>query len=140
MLSVSQARDKAEKLVSQARAAGAEAADAIYVGDRSSGVQVRKGALEDVHRSEGEEIGLRVFLGSKSATVASSDLSDEALSALQTLSRLEGIIPALESSHAVAHVLKMRAEVTPDDLIVVNLSGRGDKDMNTVAAALGVTV
>jgi PmbA protein len=82
MLSVTQARDKAEKLVKQARAAGAEAADAIYIGERSSGVQVRKAALEDVHRSEGEEIGLRVFLGSKSASVASSDLSDEALSAL----------------------------------------------------------
>jgi PmbA protein len=82
MLSVSQAQDKAETLVEQARAAGAEAADAIYVGERSSGVQVRKGALEDVHRSEGEEIGLRVFLGTKSASVASSDLSDEALSAL----------------------------------------------------------
>ena len=82
MLSVSQARDKAEKLIDQARAAGAEAADAVYVGERSSGVQVRKGALEDVHRSEGEEMGLRVFLGSKSASVASSDLSDEALSAL----------------------------------------------------------
>src|SRR5690606_25759554 len=78
----SQARDKAEKLVEQARAAGADAADAIYIGERSSGVQVRKGTLEDVHRSEGEEIGLRVFLGSKSATVASSDLSDEALSSL----------------------------------------------------------
>ena len=82
MLSVSQARDKAEKLVAQARAAGADGADAIYIGERSSGVQVRMGALEDVSRSEGEEIGLRVFLGSKSASVASSDLSDEALSAL----------------------------------------------------------
>jgi len=82
MLSVSQARDKAETLVDQARAAGADAADAIYVGERSSGVQVRKGALEDVHRSEGEEIGLRVFLGSKSASVSSSDLSKEALGAL----------------------------------------------------------
>jgi len=82
MLSVSDATAKAEKLVDQARAAGADAADAVYVGDRSSGVQVRKGALEDVHRSEGEEMGLRVFLGSKSASVASSDLSDEALSAL----------------------------------------------------------
>ena len=82
MLSVSEARNKAEKLVEQARAAGAEAADAVYVGERSSGVQVRKGALEDVHRSEGEEMGLRVFLGSKSASVASSDLSNEALSAL----------------------------------------------------------
>ena len=82
MLSVSQAREKAEKLVEQARAAGADAADAAYIGERSSGVQVRKGALEDVHRSEGEEIGLRVFLGSKSASVVSSDLSDEALAAL----------------------------------------------------------
>ena len=82
MLSVSKARDKAEKLVEQARAAGADAADAIYIGARSSGVQVRKGALEDVHRAEGEEMGLRVFLGAKSASVASSDLSDEALSAL----------------------------------------------------------
>jgi PmbA protein len=82
MLSVAKAQEKAEKLVEQARKAGAEAADAVYVGDRSSGVQVRKGALEDVHRSEGEEMGLRVFVGTRSASVASSDLSDEALSAL----------------------------------------------------------
>ena len=65
---------------------------------------------------------------------------DEALEALQKLSRLEGIIPALESSHAIAQTLKLRGTVTPDDLIVVNLSGRGDKDMNTVAQALGVEV
>ncbi|MEX2373565.1 MAG: pyridoxal-phosphate dependent enzyme, partial [Dehalococcoidia bacterium] len=65
---------------------------------------------------------------------------DEALAAFQTLSRLEGIIPALESSHAIAQVLKLRGEVGPDDLVLVNLSGRGDKDMNTVADALGVTV
>ena len=65
---------------------------------------------------------------------------DEALDALQKLSRLEGIIPALESSHAIAHVLKMRGTVSPDDLIVVNLSGRGDKDMQTVASALGVEI
>jgi PmbA protein len=82
MLSVASACEKAEKLVEQACAAGAEAADAVYVGERSGGVQVRKGELEDVHRSEGEEMGLRVFLGSKSASVASSDLSDEALGAL----------------------------------------------------------
>jgi PmbA protein len=82
MLSVFLAQDKAEKLVEQARRAGADAADAVYVGEQSSGVQVRKGALEDVHRSEGEEMGLRVFIGSKSASVASSDLSDEALSVL----------------------------------------------------------
>jgi tryptophan synthase beta chain len=65
---------------------------------------------------------------------------DEALDAFQALSRLEGIIPALESSHAIAQVLKMKGELRPDDLVLVNLSGRGDKDMNTVAQALGVTV
>lgn len=65
---------------------------------------------------------------------------DEALAALQTLSRLEGIIPALESSHAVAQVIKMKGTFRPDDLVIINLSGRGDKDMNTVAQALGVTV
>jgi len=65
---------------------------------------------------------------------------DEALAAFQALCRLEGIIPALESSHAIAQVLKMKGEVTKDDIILVNLSGRGDKDMNTVAQALGVTV
>ncbi|MCA9857895.1 MAG: pyridoxal-phosphate dependent enzyme, partial [Dehalococcoidia bacterium] len=65
---------------------------------------------------------------------------DEALDAFQRLSRLEGIIPALESSHAIAQVLKLKGEVKPDDIILVNLSGRGDKDMNTVAQALGVSL
>ncbi|MDA0271343.1 MAG: tryptophan synthase subunit beta [Chloroflexi bacterium] len=65
---------------------------------------------------------------------------DEALAAFQVLSRLEGIIPALESSHAIAQVLKMKGELRPDDLVLINLSGRGDKDMNTVAAALNVTL
>ena len=62
--------------------AGATAADALYVGERSAVVQVRLGELEQVGRSEGEEIGLRLFSGQRSATVASSDLSDEALSTL----------------------------------------------------------
>jgi tryptophan synthase beta chain len=64
----------------------------------------------------------------------------EALAAFQSLCRLEGIIPALESSHAIAQVIKMAGEFKPDDLVLVNLSGRGDKDMNTVAEALNVTV
>ena len=82
MLSVTQARQTAQSLVERARSAGADAADAIYVGDRSSGVQVRLGELEDVQRSEGEEIGLRLFRGTRSASVASSDLSSDALAAL----------------------------------------------------------
>ena len=61
---------------------GADAADALYIGDGSTSVQVRLGALEDVERSEGEEIGLRLFVGRRSASVSSSDLSQEALLAL----------------------------------------------------------
>ena len=81
MLSPAAARDKAASLVELARKSGADAADAAYVGERSQGVSVRLGALEDVHRSEGEEIGLRVFVGRRNATISSSDLSKDALTA-----------------------------------------------------------
>jgi PmbA protein len=82
MQSPEQARRIAESLVERGIAAGATAADALYAGERSSGVQVRLGELENVSRSEAEEIGLRLFVGQRSATVASSDLSDEALRVL----------------------------------------------------------
>jgi PmbA protein len=82
MLSPDAARDRATSLVELARKKGADAADAVYVGERSQGVSVRLGGLEDVHRSEGEEIGLRVFVGRRNATVASSDLSQDALNTL----------------------------------------------------------
>jgi len=62
----------------------------------------------------------------------------EALDAFHALTRLEGIIPALESSHAIAHVMKIAPDLPKDHIIVVNLSGRGDKDLNTVAASMGV--
>lgn len=62
---------------------------------------------------------------------------DEALDAFQKCSRLEGIIPALETAHAVAHVLKIARDRSPDDVIVLNLSGRGDKDCYEVARLLG---
>jgi tryptophan synthase beta chain len=61
----------------------------------------------------------------------------EALAAFQLLARLEGIIPALESAHAIAHVMKIAPELPRDHIIVVSLSGRGDKDIFTVAKALG---
>ena len=67
--------------------------------------------------------------------VSASD--SEALEAFQTLSELEGIIPALESAHAIAHSLKVARDTKPDDILVVNLSGRGDKDVGTVAEHLG---
>jgi PmbA protein len=72
----------AESLVERGIAAGATAADALYAGDRSSSVQVRLGEIDSVSRSEGEQIGLRLFVGQRSATVASSDLSDEAFDVL----------------------------------------------------------
>jgi tryptophan synthase beta chain len=64
----------------------------------------------------------------------------EALAGFQLLCTTEGIIPALESSHAIAYLTRLAPELTPDDVILVNLSGRGDKDMGTVADALGVTL
>ncbi|WP_455221309.1 tryptophan synthase subunit beta [Kaarinaea lacus] len=64
----------------------------------------------------------------------------EALQAFHDLTRIEGIIPALESSHALAHVTKVAPTMSPDDVIVVNLSGRGDKDIHTVAALEGIQV
>ncbi|MGE0058963.1 MAG: tryptophan synthase subunit beta [Dehalococcoidia bacterium] len=61
---------------------------------------------------------------------------DEALAAFQLLSESEGIIPALESSHAIAYVEKLAPKLSKDEIILVSLSGRGDKDLATVAAAL----
>lgn len=71
--------------------------------------------LHDIHRVE---------------YVSVSD--DEALDAFKTLSQTEGIIPALESSHAIAHAIKIAPGMTKDQILIVNLSGRGDKDINTV--------
>ena len=64
----------------------------------------------------------------------------EAVEGLQLLTETEGIIPALETAHAIAHVAKLAPTLRYDQVIVVNLSGRGDKDMNTVAEYLGVTL
>ena len=68
------------------------------------------------------------------AYVSASD--DEAFAAFQTLAKLEGIIPALESAHAVSHALKMAREMKQEQVMIVNLSGRGDKDVDLVAEKL----
>ena len=60
----------------------------------------------------------------------------QALEALQLCTRLEGIIPALESAHAIYHAVELAATMRPDQVIVVNLSGRGDKDVAEVARLL----
>ena len=69
-----------------------------------------------------------------------SATDSEALEAFQLCSKLEGIIPALEPSHALAHVSKVAPDLPSDHLLVMNMCGRGDKDIFTVAEALGVTI
>ena len=70
--------------------------------------------------------------------VAATD--QETLAAFHDLTRTEGIIPALESAHALAYAGKLAPTLKPDQIIVVNLSGRGDKDINTVAGIQGITL
>ena len=65
---------------------------------------------------------------------------DEALAAFRLCTRMEGIIPALESAHAIAHVAKLAPQLGKDNLLVMNMSGRGDKDLGTIAAADGVAL
>ena len=82
MLSLEEAQSRAQDMVTAARRAGADAADAIYACNASTTVAVRLGALEDVERSEGEEIGLRVFIGQRSASIAASDMNPATLGKL----------------------------------------------------------
>ncbi len=82
MLTADQAQNIALDLVTRARRFGAESCDVVYSGDASTDVQIRLGRLEDVTRAEGEEVSLRVFIGQRSASSASSDLSTQALDAL----------------------------------------------------------
>ncbi|WP_097090624.1 TldD/PmbA family protein [Novosphingobium sp. Chol11] len=82
MLSLEEAQSRAQDLVTAARRAGADAADAIYACNASTTVAVRLGALEDVERSEGEEIGLRLFVGQRSASIAASDMNPATLATL----------------------------------------------------------
>jgi tryptophan synthase beta chain len=74
----------------------------------------------------------------RAAYVAVDDA--EALAGFELLCRTEGIIPALETAHAVAYAAKYAATRPASEIVVVNCSGRGDKDLNTVATRLGVTL
>ena len=82
MFDLSRAEERCATLIALARRFGADAADAVAIGDMSEGVQVRLGALEDVERSESEAAGLRVFVGRRSASIHATDLSDDALAEL----------------------------------------------------------
>ncbi len=67
-----------------------------------------------------------------------SATDDEAVEAFEYLSRMEGIIPAIESSHAIAHAMRIAGDMDEDDVIVINVSGRGDKDVAAIARYKGV--
>jgi tryptophan synthase beta chain len=67
-------------------------------------------------------------------------LDDEALEAFQVTTKVEGIIPALESAHAIAHAMKIAPSMGKDQVVIVNLSGRGDKDVHTVAKMMGMEI
>ncbi|KQR87516.1 TldD/PmbA family protein [Sphingomonas sp. Leaf343] len=82
MLTTDQARDRAADIVARARSAGADAADAVFAADAALEVSVRLGKLEDVGRSESAELGLRVFVGRRSASVSTSDLTPDSMQTL----------------------------------------------------------
>jgi len=98
-------------------------AHSISAGLDYPGIGPEHSWLHDIHRVE---------------YVSATD--HEALAAFQLCTRTEGIIPALEPAHAIAHVAKLAPTLDKDQIILMNLCGRGDKDIFTVAAALGVTL
>jgi PmbA protein len=110
MLSLTEAQNRAQSLVAAARRAGADAADAIYGCDASAAVSVRLGELEDVERSESEHIGLRVFVGRRSATVSSSDLAPRTLDTL-----IERVIAMAQEAPEDAY-----AGLAPEDMLMTS--------------------
>ncbi|MCJ8158805.1 TldD/PmbA family protein [Sphingomonas sp. LaA6.9] len=124
MLSVSQAENQVADLVARARKAGADAADALYIGGASTQVQMRLGALEDVERSEGEEIGLRVFVGQRSASASTSDLSPQAFDLL-----VERVVAmAREAPEDPYAALAPEERLTLGDLPVIDIDDGAEVD------------
>ncbi|PCG13653.1 MULTISPECIES: TldD/PmbA family protein [Sphingomonas] len=128
MLTPEQAQDRAADLVRRAVAAGADAADAVFAAHASTEVSVRLGTLEDVGRSESEDLGLRVFVGHRSASVSTSELSADTLAALVDRAvamareapedRFAGLAPAERLMHGAPPALDLadRGDVTAADL------------------------
>ncbi len=129
-----------------ARFAGdAKARPGILHGTRSYVLQTSDGQIEETHSisagldypSVGPEHAFLRDIGRTEYTYATDA---DTLSAFQLLCKLEGIIPALESAHAVAEVIKLAPTMPKESMILVNLSGRGDKDLDTVFQALGGSI
>jgi tryptophan synthase beta chain len=110
----------------------------VLQGTRSYILQDENGQISTTHSiSAGLDYSAvgpeHAYLHDKGRIKYSKATDREALEAFELLARLEGIIPALESSHAIAEVLKVAPSMKPEQIIIANLSGRGDKDVNTVS-------
>ncbi|MEJ5225734.1 MAG: pyridoxal-phosphate dependent enzyme, partial [Anaerolineales bacterium] len=109
----------------------------VIHGTRTYVLQTEDGQIAETHSvSAGLDYAAigpeHAYLRDAERAFYTSATDDEALSAFQTLCRTEGIIPALESSHAIAEAIKRAPAMRKDQILLVNLSGRGDKDLNTV--------
>jgi len=115
----------------------------ILHGSKSYVLQNERGQITETHSiaagldypGVGPELS---YLRDSGRAEFASATDHEAIAAIQLLAEVEGIIPALESAHAIAAVLKLARRLTPRQIVIVNLSGRGDKDMLTVGDYLGV--
>jgi tryptophan synthase beta chain len=117
----------------------------VFQGTRSFVLQDTDGQIATTHSiSAGLDYAAvgpeHALLHDEERAFYTSATDAEALEAFQSLSRLEGIIPALESAHAIAEAIKLAPTMRKDQIILINLSGRGDKDIFTVADVLGVTL
>ncbi len=146
MLSPEQAQARCQALIERARAAGADAADALFAADSSQSVQVRLGALEDVERSESEHASLRVFVGKGTASIGSSDLSDAALGELAERAvamaraapddRYAGLAPA----EMLLRSLPPQLDLTdPREFSPAELRARAEEAEDAARAVAGVT-
>lgn len=146
MLDPEAATALASALVDRSIKAGATAADAIYVGDRSTSISVRMGALEDAGSAEGEKIGLRLFLGQQVATVAASDLGEESLAILverglamareATPDEYAGLAPNALLANGIAEELELYDPADPDP---ASLKSRALEAEAAALAVAGVT-
>jgi len=114
----------------------------VIHGTRTFVLQTEDGQIAETHSvSAGLDYAAigpeHAYLRDQERAFYTSATDEEALNGFQILCRAEGIIPALESSHAIAEILKRAPKMRKDQIILVNLSGRGDKDLNTVIKELG---
>ena len=117
----------------------------VIHGTRTYVLQTADGQIADTHSvSAGLDYAAvgpeHALLRDQERAFYTSATDSEALEAFSTLCKTEGIIPALESSHAVAEALKRAPKMRPDQVILINLSGRGDKDLNTVINTMGAKI